>query len=53
MTDIKTTVTGAIGGLATIIAAFGFQVPQEVIAGIIAVTLFVMGFFASDAKAAP
>lgn len=52
MNNLRTTVAGAVGGVATIIAAFGFQVPQEVTTGIIAVTVFLIGLFASDSTPA-
>lgn len=52
MKDPKTTIAGAVGGLAIIIAAFGFQVPPEVTTGIIALTVFIVGLLASDAEPA-
>ena len=50
--DPKTTITGIVGAAVTLGAAFGFNVPAEVQTGIIAVTLFLIGLFASDAKGA-
>ena len=49
MKDIKTTLTGLIGGLAMIAVAFGLEVSQEVQTGLAAVVMFVMGWFAKQA----
>lgn len=49
MKDWKTTLTGAVTLLSTVIAYFGFHVPAEVLAGIIAVGTFIGSFFAKDA----
>lgn len=53
MKDLKTTVTGAVGGAAAIAASFGFGMPSEVVTGIIAVTVFLIGLFSADSQAAP
>jgi len=49
MKDWKTTLTGAIGLLATVIGYFGFDFPVEVQGGIITVTVFLIGLFSKDA----
>ena len=52
MKDLKTTVAGALGGVAAIVSSFGFNMPQEVITGIVAVTVFFIGLFSADSKPA-
>ena len=47
----KTTLTGLLGAAASIVAVFGFAVPQEVVNAIVIVTMFLIGLFAKDAKA--
>jgi hypothetical protein len=46
----KTTVSAVVGAAVFLCAKFGFDVPNEVQIGIIAVTCWVIGFFSSDAK---
>jgi hypothetical protein len=45
----KTTLAGIVGAVVTLAGTFGFHVPADVQTGIIAVALFVIGFFAKDA----
>ena len=53
MKDWKTTLTGLVTLLSTIVAYFGFNVPAEVLAGIIAVGTFVGSLFTRDTASAP
>jgi len=46
VTDLPTTVAGLIGGAATALAAFGFDLPPDVQAGIVTISLTVIGAFA-------
>ena len=48
MRDPKTTIAGAVTGFAAIVAAFGFQVPSEVVSGIIAIGVFAVSMLAGD-----
>jgi hypothetical protein len=48
MRDLKTTLTGLIGGLAMIAAAWGFDVSTEFQTSLAAVILTVMGWLAKD-----
>jgi ammonia channel protein AmtB len=50
MKDWKTTITGLVGGLVGIAAAFGVLIPADVAAGIVAIALFLVAYFAADAK---
>lgn len=48
MKDWKTTLTGAVGLLATIVGYFGFDFPVEVQVSIVSVTVFIIGLFSKD-----
>ena len=48
MKDWKTTLTGLVGGLALIAVAFGLEVSQEVQTSLVAVVLFILGFFSKQ-----
>lgn len=50
MQDWKTTLTGFVAGAALLLAHFGLNLSTEVQTTIVAVALFVIGFFAKDAK---
>lgn len=50
MKDPKTTVSGIIAALALLARAFQFDIPQAVIDGILAVSLYCIGKFAGDSK---
>lgn len=52
MKDWKTTLSGAIGGVAYLLGAFGFNVPQPVLDGIIVTALFFIGLFSKDSPKA-
>ena len=52
MKDWKTTLSGAIGGVAYLLGAFGFSVPQPVLDGIIVTALFFIGLFSKDSPKA-
>lgn len=52
MKDWRTTLTGALGLIATVVGYFGFDFPVEVQGSIIALTVFVMGLFTRDAASA-
>lgn len=48
MKDAKTTITAIVGAAAYVVnALFGIGIPQD---AIVAVTVFVIGLFASDSK---
>lgn len=49
MKDWKTTLSGVLGGVAYLLGAFGFHVPQPVLDGIIITALFFIGLFSKDA----
>jgi hypothetical protein len=49
MKDPKTTISGLVAGLAIIVKAIGFEIPTEVLDGIIALAVFAMGWFAKQA----
>lgn len=53
MKDWRTTLTGAIGLLATVVGYFGFHLPPEVQLGIVSVTVFIISLFSRDAASAP
>lgn len=46
ITDGPTTLAGLVGGAATALAAFGFDLPPDVQAGIVTISLTVIGAFA-------
>lgn len=48
MKDLKTTIAGLVAGLALVVRTIGLDIPQEVLDGIIAVAVFVLGFAARD-----
>jgi len=48
MKDWRTTLTGAVGLLATIVGYFGFDFPVEVQVSIVSVTVFIIGLFSKD-----
>jgi hypothetical protein len=48
MGNLKTTLTGIVGGLASILAAFGIAIPNELFEPIIALTVIVVSWFARD-----
>jgi hypothetical protein len=48
MKDLKTTLTGVIGGLSLIVSVFGFDATPEFQASLIAVVMGVMGWFAKQ-----
>lgn len=48
MTDLKTTITGLIGGIVMMLSAIGIGIPAEVSQGVIAICLFLVAFFAKD-----
>lgn len=50
MKDLRTTLTGLIGGVAMIALTFGFDVSQEIQTSLVAVVLFFIGLFAKDGK---
>lgn len=52
MKDWRTTLTGAITLLATVVGYFGFDVPSEVQVGIVAVGVFIGSLFQRDAASA-
>lgn len=49
-TDWKTTVTGIVTGVVTVLAAFGIVIPAEWIPVIIGIGVLILGFFAKDGK---
>ena len=53
MKDWKTTLTGAVGLLATVVGYFGFNFPTEVQISIVSLTVFVIGLFSKDAASVP
>ena len=53
MKDWKTTLTGAVGLLATVVGYFGFNFPTEVQISIVSLTVFVIGLFSKDSASAP
>lgn len=53
MKDWRTTLTGAVGLLATVVGYFGFDFPVEVQLGIVTVAMFLIGLFSKDAAPAP
>lgn len=53
MKDWKTTLTGAIGLLATVVGYFGFNFPTEVQISIVSLTVFIIGLFSRDAASTP
>jgi hypothetical protein len=48
MDNLKTTITGVIGGILTTLAHFGIVIPEAWGPVIIAVTLALLGFLAKD-----
>lgn len=48
MINWKTTVSGIVLGIASVLKAFGVDIPQGILDGIIAVAAIVLGFFAKD-----
>ena len=53
MKDWKTTLTGAVGLLATVVGYFGFNFPTEVQISIVSLTVFVIGLFSKDSASVP
>lgn len=53
MKDWRTTLTGALGLIATVVGYFGFDFPVEIQGSIIALTVFIMGLFTRDAASTP
>lgn len=51
MKDWKTTLSGAIGGIAILLRVFGVDIPQPVLDGVAAVALFCIGLLSRDAVA--
>lgn len=49
-TDWKTTVTGIVVGVTTILAHFGVIIPESVTGIIIAIGIVLLGYFAKDKK---
>lgn len=49
MKDPKTTIAGVVAGIAILLKTFGLEVPQEVLDGIIAVSVFFLGWFSKQA----
>lgn len=52
MKDWKTTLSGAIGGVAILLRVFGVDIPQPALDSIIAVALFFIGLFSKDSAKA-
>ena len=51
MTDWKTTISAIVAALAMILKnVIKIEIPQEVLDGIIAIAVFLTGFFAKDAS---
>ena len=48
MKDPYTTVAGLVAGAAMIIKTIGFDIPKEVLDGIIAIAVFFMGFWSKQ-----
>lgn len=48
MKNLKTTVSGAVAGIAQLVKLFGLDVPTEVLDGITAVAVMVAFYFAKD-----
>jgi hypothetical protein len=48
MRNLKTTLTGVVGALASIVAVFGFHVGPEIQTAIVALTVFAIGLFSRD-----
>lgn len=46
--DLKTTITGLVVGAVTMVKALGIEIPDAVSNGVIAIAIFLMGFFAKD-----
>lgn len=46
----KTTISAIIGALAMLAQALGLNIPEEVTKGIMAVSIFLVGFFAKDSN---
>lgn len=46
--DLKTTITGLVVGAVTMVKALGIEIPDAVSNGVIAIAVFLMGFFAKD-----
>ena len=51
MKDWRTTLSGALGGVAMLLNLFGVTIPPEVLAGILSISLFLIGLFSRDAAA--
>jgi len=47
-TDLKTTITGLVVGAVTMVKALGIEIPDAVSNGVIAIAIFLMGFFSKD-----
>lgn len=52
MKDWKTTISGLVAAVVVIAKGFGIEIPQAVSDGILAIAMFLMGFFASDKQKA-
>lgn len=50
MNNWKTTVSGVLSAVVILLKLFGIEVPQPVSDGLLAVSLFMVGLFAKDAK---
>ncbi len=48
MTDIKTTVAGAVAGIAQLAKIFGLDIPAQVLDSITAVGVMIAFYFAKD-----
>ena len=44
----KTTIPGLVAGVAQILKAFNIDIPQEILDGVTAIAVFVLGYFAKD-----
>ena len=52
MDDMRTTVTGLVGGIVTLLSHFGVGVPDWAAGLSVPVTLALLGIFSKDAKKA-
>ena len=46
--DLRTTITVLVVGAVTMVKAMGIEIPEAVSDGVIAIAIFLMGFFAKD-----
>ncbi len=51
MEDLRTTVTGIVGGIVTLAAAFDFIIPQDAAVAIGATVMTILGIMMRDGKA--